>query len=250
MLIQWMNVKYIKAQEIWNLKLLAKEYMLTCATEMSICGLLRMIKKCPHGDSECGLTVSVTSWLLYRLHCTEILSTSLFLKLSPTLLLHSNKYRWENILRSLILVHRQNNFCWSLCRDSQIVHFLAKILNQLRNKTKKKGRWEAKMSQVLLTVQISLMARKFVLSLGSTFFGTPRSWEALFSTVGWEQVSYLHLQTRSIQPPIHIPSFSFALLVGRMEIFRDPRGHVLKRAEQSDHMKESHPLTWTPALYR
>ena len=60
----------------------------------------------------------------------------LFFSLSPTLLLHSNNYHWESILISLILFHHQNNFCWSLSRDSQTAPFLAKILNRLKNKTK------------------------------------------------------------------------------------------------------------------
>lgn len=46
---------------MWSLKLLTKEYKLTHAIEMSICGLSRMIKRRPCKDSECGPMESMTS---------------------------------------------------------------------------------------------------------------------------------------------------------------------------------------------
>lgn len=46
--------------ECQSLKLLAKEYMLPYATEMSICGLSGMIEGCTFKNSECGPMVGVT----------------------------------------------------------------------------------------------------------------------------------------------------------------------------------------------
>lgn len=55
--------------------------------------------------------------------------------------------------------------------SSQVVTWFTKMLNRWQNKTKKKGRWEAEMSHVLLIVQIPLTAPKS-LSLESHFSGS------------------------------------------------------------------------------
>lgn len=96
-----------------------------------------------------------------------------FLKLSPTPVLYSNKYHWEKILILVMLAHYQNEFYWSLFRGSHIVSFFTKILNQLIDRTKEKGKWKPKMSHVLLTVQIPLTAPKSVLFLWDHFPGFP-----------------------------------------------------------------------------
>lgn len=152
-----------------------------------------------------------------------------FSQIFPKLLLHSNKYLWESIFIPYWFVAQI--ICQSLFRSSQVVPCFTKMLNQWQNKTKEKGRWEAKMSHLLLIVQILLTAPKS-LSLESHFSGSLAvRLHSPHGSVLYNRICF-YIQTRPIWPPTHAPTFSFALLVGRNgDIQREPTSHMSKKVK-------------------